>query len=553
MRSLIPLSLLLTTLDLSVNVNAAIFPLHARSSLSPVDLRRRGSAYTVQNITSISNVQYVTNITIAGVELTVSLDTGSFDLWASFPGTVPTASMKDTGKSLSLGYAVGTASGEIQSAPVQLGNFTVSDQAFLLVKNASAFPGSDGTNGLLGLGFNSGSSIYKKLGKSSSGNTLIQNIFAQGNTANNFVTFLLGRGGASGPTVQGYFSVGETLPGFDNITSMPKLDVETVSRLLPSAQQHWQALTDKNEGIIGPDGQPIQVGSIVPKAPDGEYVAVFDSGFTLSQVPRTISDAIYGRVQGAVFDTKNQWWTVPCGQYLNVSFNFGGQNYPIHPLDLVDDNLGLTDSTGQRVCLGAYQPITSAFNIFGTFDMILGMSFLRNTYTLLDGGSSIHDSVDQVDPYVQLASIINPITAKQDFINIRLGGNASALSDPKYTLLPANESQHSPLLPGEKTKELEERVLSHLPYILLGSVIILALISGCCIWRCCCRGKNRRCCRRKPKNLPSNDPRVFVPGTGNISYVPLENRSMKDDSSAFSVPAYQGEYGKGGKGFTEHY
>ena len=44
------------------------------------------------------------------------------------------------------------------------------------------------------------------------------------------------------------------------------------------AQQHWQALTDKDDGIIGPDGQPIQVGSIVPKAPDGEYVAVFDSG-----------------------------------------------------------------------------------------------------------------------------------------------------------------------------------------------------------------------------------------------------------------------------------
>ena len=222
-------------------------------------------------------------------------------------------------------------------------------------------------------------------------------------------------------------------------------------------------------------------------------------------------------------------------------------------------------------CLSQYQPITSAFNIFGTFDMILGMSFcessvtpfismlcahpliVRNTYTLLDGGSSIDDSVDQVDPYVQLASIIDPTTAKQDFINIRLGGNTSALSDPKYALLPANESQHSPLLPGEKTKELEEKVLSHLPYILLGCVIILTLISGCCIWRCCCRGKNRRCCRRKPKNLPSNDPRVFVPGTGDISYVPLENRSMKDDSSAFSVPAYQGEYGKGGKGFTEHY
>ena len=43
-------------------------------------------------------------------------------------------------------------------------------------------------------------------------------------------------------------------------------------------QQHWQALTDKDDGIIGPDGNAIQIPSIVPKAPDGQYVAVFDSG-----------------------------------------------------------------------------------------------------------------------------------------------------------------------------------------------------------------------------------------------------------------------------------
>ena len=108
----------------------------------------------------------------------------------------------------------------------------------MLVANASSFPGSEGLNGLLGLGFSSDSSIYNKLGKSSSGNTLIQNIFEQGNTANNYISILLGRGGASGSTVQGYFTIGEPIPGFENITSMPKLDVETVSRLLPSSKSH---------------------------------------------------------------------------------------------------------------------------------------------------------------------------------------------------------------------------------------------------------------------------------------------------------------------------
>lgn len=77
------------------------------------------------------------------------------------------------------------------------------------------------------------------------------------------------------------------------------------------------------------------------------------SSYTFSQVPRDVSDAIYGRVQGAVYDTQNEYWLVPCGQYLNVSFNFGGQNYPIHPLDVVDNNFGIVDSSGKNVCIGA--------------------------------------------------------------------------------------------------------------------------------------------------------------------------------------------------------
>jgi len=78
--------------------------------------------------------------------------------------------------------------------------------------------------------------------------------------------------------------------------------------------------------------------------------------FTLSQVPREVSDAIYGRVRGAYYDSQNEWWLVPCGQYLNISFNFAGLNYPIHPFDAVDDNFAKLDSTGKRVCIGAVSP-----------------------------------------------------------------------------------------------------------------------------------------------------------------------------------------------------
>ena len=119
-------------------------------------------------------------------------------------------------------------------------------------------------------------------------------------------------------------------------------------------------MTDKDNGIIGPDGQVIPYDSIVPKAPDGQLVVVFDSGFTYNQVPRSVSDAIYGRVQGAVYDTKNQWWTIPCGQLLNITINMGGTAYPIHPLDTVDNSLGITDANGNTVCIGA---VSCASNI----------------------------------------------------------------------------------------------------------------------------------------------------------------------------------------------
>jgi hypothetical protein len=95
------------------------------------------------------------------------------------------------------------------------------------------------------------------------------------------------------------------------------------------SDQHWQVLTDKDVGLKGPDGQYVKVKSIVPSAPKGKLVAVIDSGFTFSQVPRDVSDQIYGRVKGAVYDERNEYWTVPCGQMLNIAFSFGGKEYPI--------------------------------------------------------------------------------------------------------------------------------------------------------------------------------------------------------------------------------
>lgn len=66
-----------------------------------------------------------------------------------------------------------------------------------------------------------------------------------------------------------------------------------------------------------------------------------------------MSDQIYGRVNGAYYDSSQEFWMLPCQQMLNITFNFGGKSYPVHPLDTVDDNFNQVDSTGQKVCIGS--------------------------------------------------------------------------------------------------------------------------------------------------------------------------------------------------------
>jgi len=433
----------------------------------------------------------------------------------NFYGTTP--STTDLGKSLSLSYAVGSASGDIHSASLAFDNFTVDNQAFLLVANASSFSTNihaSGYDGLVGLGPNSGSSIQKAI-QSDAGESMLTRIFQQDKTSGNYISFLLDRKFDPGDTATGQFSVASVIPGYENITNQPKMDVETVHRILKQ-EQHWQALTDKDNGIIGPDGQIISVDSIVPKAPDGQLVAVFDSGFTFSQVPRDVSDAIYGRVQGAVYDTTGQYWTVPCGQVLNLTFNFGGQSYPVHPLDVVDDNFDQLDSNGNHVCIGAFQPITSAFSLLGNYDMIMGMSFLRNAYALFDFGDWISDTTnDQGDPYIQLLSTTNPAQAHADFVKVRLGG-VDTTGSAQWALLPANETQHSPVSAEEKKEKYEEMILSRWPYIFVGCLVFVILLLGLFVWRCCCR-RGGRWSRRKKAYLPSGGKEG-----ASASYLPLQ-------------------------------
>ena len=121
---------------------------------------------------------------------------------------------------------------------------------------------------------------------------MLDRIFQQNVSTPNILTVLLGRSNDPAEKYPGEITVGEIIPGMENITTEPKVPV-TVDPKKYSLDQHWQALLDAN-GIIGPDGKPIQIQTSVKgtKNPN-QLTAMFDTGFTFPQVPQCVFTACF--------------------------------------------------------------------------------------------------------------------------------------------------------------------------------------------------------------------------------------------------------------------
>ncbi|KZT51784.1 acid protease [Calocera cornea HHB12733] len=524
------LATLISFVSLLAGIHAIRIPFkvvhtHDRKSSHPT----RDTVNSTISIVDSSNSIYLGDVVIGGTSYYVQLDTGSSDLWVQ--GNP--ANSQGLGIDAAITYAIGTAEGELATAPVSFAGYNVSNQMYLRVGQNATFTGglfSTGATGILGLGPSSGSILRAKIGNASA-DALVDRIFESDPTTPNFVSFVLERLG-DGTPVTGQLTVGDIVPGYEAITSQPQLPVIILKSLL-SKDQHWTTYID---GIIGPDNTTISYSSSVPNTPKGKLVTIIDSGFTLPQIPRAMSDDIYGRVQGASFDTKNQWWTVPCGQYLNVSVVFGGVTLPVHPLDTVSSDFGLKDINGNTVCLGTFQPITSAFSVTNEFDMIMGDAFLRNVYTLLDYGDFISNGTtsDTAAPYIQLLSTTDAAIALNEFISTRQQNNGPI----NYSLLPSSQEQHSPVPAGEVVEHYEADIMRYLPEIIIGCVAVVTLILGCIVWRCCCTKRQRLARAQKKRGAYSNTKATYrqidEPGSAPMGMTPMNySSSLKSPGRAY--------------------
>ncbi|KAI0328918.1 acid protease [Cubamyces sp. BRFM 1775] len=504
MKASTPLSLSLL-LAASYNlVDAARLSVHARPRHRRVGggsgIGRRASVVGNTSVGDAGDIEYTTDITLGGKKFTVQIDTGSSDLWVA--GTVPNT--KSTGHVTKVQYAVDSVEGNILTSALEFAGYTVDDQAFISVPVSSQDP--DG-QGLIGLGPNTGSQVRTSLG-SPSGDAVLDRIFQQNTTTPNYITILLGRIRDPTDPPTGDLTVGELLPGYEKVTSQPKLPVSVVARD-NAGNQHWQILLDA-DGIIGPAGdnviEEMNIETVVGSTSnDKQLTVVLDTGYSLPQVPSRVAEAFYKNVPGASLvnrpDLNGDIWELPCDKEVNITFKFGGDSFHIHPLDTNLD-LNLTNSQGQHVCVGAFQPMNAQDGT--TYDMIFGMAFCKRSYLRVLAPPTIADTASCLSS----PTLPHPLTVRNAYTYINFGdfvdGSTSSTADPYVQLLPTTNDTaeahadfvrvrgNSPWTPSGAT--LGERLHARLPLIIglsaAAGVVLLLAFAACCYFSR--RDKRRR-------------------------------------------------------------
>ncbi|KAI1794122.1 acid protease [Ganoderma leucocontextum] len=348
----------------------------------------------VVDLQNSGDLEYYTNVTLGGRSYRVLVDSGSADLWVA--GEVPKSTA--TPHVVTIHYGDTYVLGKVNTATLHFAGVTVVNQSYVEQAVDSSHPVGQG---VLGIGASRLSSVLSAL-SAPSGNPVIDNLIAVQDSGANFVTSLVSRPVDGSDTILAQLTIGEVVSDHVDVQSAVQLPVSK-----NGWDSHWLVSLD-DSGIIGPDNLAI-------RASEGTKLkVVFDSGYTMSQVSDEIAAAIYSRVPGAKLTTidasPSPVWTVPCDFELNVTFKFGGVAYPVHPLDTVmQDIMGPVNDQGSAFCVGAFQPT----NVSNPYDILLGMTFLRNAYILMDLG-------DQ--PYVQLRSLTDPAQAHLEFVQQRLGG-----------------------------------------------------------------------------------------------------------------------------------
>ncbi|VDC02008.1 unnamed protein product [Peniophora sp. CBMAI 1063] len=372
-------------------------------------------------LTNSGNNIYLANITLGGAAFTVQLDTGSTDLVLMPDKHIETTAVILDHQPNST-YGTGYMAGPVAFAKLEFGNYSVDSQAFLNGTSESFFDQAffpHGIRGIMGVSLDSALSFVHeamdevygdKHGRALS-RSVLGNVFLQNPELDNFTSVYLGRTGDGEATDEGIFTIGEYVDGAENYMK----DIKPVNVFKPTS---WAVPLD----AVTVNGKKVALNSTVKGAPSGKAIANLDTGTSLAMVPKFVLDAMYSAFDGAWYSDVLGSWIVPClSGAPNITYTFGGQDFYIHPLDLtiVTD---LSPAYNYTVCTPAFDVLS-----FGTdgMDMLLGDSFLRNSYTAFDYGSFSEDDDMLKSPSVKMLPLSSADEDYPEFLTYRAKNLAS--------------------------------------------------------------------------------------------------------------------------------
>ncbi|KAJ7095380.1 aspartic peptidase domain-containing protein [Mycena belliarum] len=422
------------------------------------------------DLSTVHDLIYIANFTVGDTVYPVQLDTGSSDVWIKGASS-PLPNCTDTATTFNLTYGIGWVYGHIAYGPVQFAGINVASQALLDVSSANNPALGYGADGLVGLGFTSLSSLDNAINGTgaSTGRSLLFNLFQDNPAQPNFIAFALQRSIDSTSAVQGSFSIGEYEPQYAAVMNATALSTWPVS-----SPSRWNVLLEAL--LVG--NTVVTPTTTVAGVPSNRAVVLLDSGTSYTYAPTAICDAIYSGVPGAHYSATAGQWIVPCDAEVDIALQFGGEVYPIHPLDVTPTSL-----TNSSLCVGSFIPQTVSVGA-GEFDWLVGDNVLRSVYSIYDFGD-FDSSQKMGNPYVKLLSLVNPNQASKDFHALRGGIAATNIT---YNVSNSTSDNPSAVTLSSDVSDNLNKIVTFLPAMLgimaLNAAVLIALVVLGVVYMC---------------------------------------------------------------------
>ncbi|RSH79075.1 uncharacterized protein EHS24_002007 [Apiotrichum porosum] len=373
---------------------------------------------------------------ITGQVLNMQVDLGSSDMWVA-SDLCTTSSCKgapylyngtdslDTDMSLALKFQTGTVSGEIMWEQVTFGSFGIGYQAFVrgsTIQNEDL--GGGNYTGLVGLALPANSLIEDAIpgttGSSPDGATFLDNLYGGGSSAPTQRLFALSLARRDDTRTTSTLAIGTTDPDYCPSPCNPAfLPIVPQANLGRTGYLHWRLPVDGISATTfnnaqqgtGSSTQNITLGPSIVDTSQTEPLAVLDSGGVAILVGyKPYADALYAAYN--IVASSDGLYRMPCTKQLAYTVTIGGEDYPIHPLDMSWTD---PDDVSMATCIGAIQYVT---NLGTSTDFVLGSSFLKNVYSVYQYPDQKKSS-STWQPTVGLVSLTNASQASQDFYAVR--------------------------------------------------------------------------------------------------------------------------------------